>query len=142
MLIGVHGGVVRGLVGPPNANLKKLAGPEYRAAGGKAADVQISGDAVGAWRQARVCRAIDALEYLTQIKNTELAKISEAIKEAGGVEILARKAAKELPKAKRSTAATSNATNEDAEVASAATEVETQGSRQENRRNKRSKSCC
>jgi DNA-directed RNA polymerase subunit F len=75
-----------------------------------------------------------ALEYLTQIKNTEPAKISEAIKEAGGIERLARKAAKQLPKTKRSTAERSNATGEDAEVASAATEVETQGSRRENRR--------
>lgn len=75
-----------------------------------------------------------ALEYLTQIKNTEPAKISDAIKAAGGIEILARKAAKKLPKTKRATVERSDATGTDAEIASAVTEVETQGSRPKNQR--------
>jgi hypothetical protein len=78
-----------------------------------------------------------ALEYLTQIKNTEPAKIPEAIKKAGGIERLARKAAKELPKTKRSTAERSDPNGEDVGAAAAAPEVKTKGSRPKNRLTRR-----
>jgi hypothetical protein len=50
----------------------------------------------------KVSKYARALDYLAD-KETEITKIPEAIKKGGGIESLARKAAKELPKTKRST---------------------------------------
>ena len=72
-----------------------------------------------------------ALEYLTQIKKTEPADIPKAIKAAGGIEGLARNAAKELPKTKRK--AESSEARGDGEAAGVAPKVETKPSHPKNR---------